>query len=282
MAGLQPLQRKVVSDNLRRVLGPEADEATLRRCVRAAYVSYGRYWADAARLDPNAPGLLERHWTIEGAEHFLQAASSGRGVVLALPHLGSWEIGGIWAASVGHPLTTVAEPAEPAALFEWFVAKREALGIRVLPLGGSTATELAAILREGGTVALLADRDVVGDGIEVELFGATTRLPAGPAVLALRTGAVLLPCAVYHGHGDRHHGVIRPPLDTQRRGRLREDAQRVTTALAHELERLILRAPEQWHVFQPNWPSSPLHDRRSPQSEADRAPDAAPDGLAAS
>lgn len=257
MALAEPDQRRVVAGNLRRVLGSDVDERTLRRCVRAAYVSYGHYWADAARLDPNEPGLLERHWSIEGSEHFLEAAAAGRGVVLALPHLGSWEIGGIWAASVGHPLTTVAEPAEPAALFRWFVAQREALGIRVLPLGGSTATELATTLRAGGAVALLADRDVAGDGIEVELFGATTRLPAGPAVLALRTGAALLPCAVYHARGDRHHAVIRPPLDVERRARLRADATRVTSELARELERLILRAPEQWHVFQPNWPAGP-------------------------
>ena len=256
LAVADPDQRRVVADNLRRVLGPDVDEGTLRRCVRAAYVSYGRYWADAARLDPADPELLERRWTVDGAERLLEAAAAGHGVVLALPHLGSWEIGGFWAASVGHPLTTVAEPVQPEALFRWFVAQREALGIRVLPLGGSTATKLATTLRAGGVVALLADRDVAGDGIEVELFGATTRLPAGPAVLALRTGAALLPCAVYHSRGDRHHAVIGSPIDVARRGRLRGDVERVTAALASELERLIERAPEQWHVFQPNWPSA--------------------------
>ena len=280
MAVAEPDQRKAVAGNLRRVLGPEVDEATLWRCVRAAYVSYGRYWSDAARLSRSEPDLLARRWSIEGADRFFEAARSGRGVVLALPHLGSWEIGGIWAASVGHPLTTVAEPAEPADLFRWLVAQREALGIRVLPLGGSTATKLAATLRAGGVVALVADRDVAGDGIEVELFGATTRLPAGPAVLALRTGAALLPCAVYHGRGDHHHAVIGPPLDVERQGRLRADATRVTAQLARELEELIRRAPEQWHVFQPNWPATsgagPLGD-----GACEGAP-VVPDGRAAS
>lgn len=282
VATLVPERRRIVADNLARVLGPGVDEATLARCVRAAFASYGRYWADAARLDPREPGLLDRRWSIEGAENFLEAAAGGRGVVLALPHLGSWEIGAIWAAAMGYPLTTVAEPAAPPALFEWFVAEREALGLRVLPLGGSTATELVATLSKGGAVALLADRDVAGDGLDVELFGATTKLPAGPAVLALRTGAVLLPCAVYHARGDRHHAVIGPPLDTERRGRLRADAARVTAALARELERLIQRAPEQWHVFQPNWPAGTPLDGAPAAEGRFSVNGAAPDGRAAS
>ena len=104
-------------------------------------------------------------------------------------------------------------------------------------------------------MCLLSDRDLTGDGVEVEFFGERTTLPAGPATLALRTGAALLPVAVYFTEGRGHKGMVRPPLDITREGRLREDIARITQALAYEFEDLIRVAPEQWHLLQPNWPS---------------------------
>lgn len=250
----KPATRAIVAANLRRVLGPGASSADLDRVVDAAFAAYGAYWCQAARLRPNDAALLQRRFRIDGAEHLLTPLSQGRGVVLALPHLGTWEAGAVWAAAVGHPLTTVAEPLSPPELFSWFVGQREALGLEVLPLGGSTGAMLAQTLRAGRPVALLADRDIVGDGVEVSLFGEKTRLPAGPAVLAMRSGADLCPCVVYDEPGDRHHAVIRPPIDTSRAGRFRDEVPRITQDLAHALEDLIRARPEQWHVFQPNWP----------------------------
>ncbi len=108
-------------------------------------------------------------------------------------------------------------------------------------------------------MCLLSDRDIGGGGVEVEFFGERTTLPGGPATLALRTGAPVLPTAVFFD-GDRHRGIVRPALDIRRTGRLRDDVQRITQLLALELESLIRRAPEQWHVMQPNWPSDPGYD----------------------
>jgi KDO2-lipid IV(A) lauroyltransferase len=109
-------------------------------------------------------------------------------------------------------------------------------------------------LNQNHLLVLLSDRDIGGGGVEVEFFGERTTLPAGPATLALRTGAPLFASAVYaEGHSRR--GVVRPALDTSRRGPLRDDVQRVTQDLARELEGLIRLAPEQWHLLQPNWPS---------------------------
>ena len=255
VAERSPETRAVVRRNLRRVVGPDVGDEELERLVRRAFASYGRYWADSASLRPTSRRVLARRFTVEGIEHLDAASRAGRGAVLVLPHLGSWEIGALWVARRGLPLTTVAEPVEPPELFDWLVAEREALGMRVLPLGPDAASELLATLGRGGFVALLADRDLVGDGIEVELFGETTRIPAGPAVLALRSGAPLIAAAIYMRPGDGHHVLVRPPLDTERRGRLREDVRRVTIELAGELEQLIRLAPEQWHVFRPNWPA---------------------------
>jgi KDO2-lipid IV(A) lauroyltransferase len=109
-------------------------------------------------------------------------------------------------------------------------------------------------LKANHVVALLCDRDIGGGGIEVEFFGERTRLPGGPATLALRTGAPLLPTAAYF-HGRGHLGVCRGPVPVERHGSLRDDVTRITQLLAHELEALIRVAPEQWHLMQPNWPS---------------------------
>jgi KDO2-lipid IV(A) lauroyltransferase len=131
-------------------------------------------------------------------------------------------------------------------------------------------------LRENRVVCLLADRDIAGDGMEVEFFGETTTLPAGPATLALRTGAALIPTAVYFRPHGKHFVRILPPLPVERRGRLREDVRRLTQDLARRFEELVRMAPEQWHVMQPNWPS----DRGAPALDAPGPVDGVLDGSA--
>jgi phosphatidylinositol dimannoside acyltransferase len=146
----------------------------------------------------------------------------------------------------------------PPEVFEWFVSFRRSLGMEVVPLGPQAATASLGALRRNGVLCLPADRDLARDGVEVTFFGERTTLPAGPATLALRSGAPLLVIAVFFTREvDGHHAVILPPLDAERHGRLRDDVARMTQDMAAAFERLIRRAPEQWHLLQPNWPSDP-------------------------
>jgi KDO2-lipid IV(A) lauroyltransferase len=218
-----------------------------------AYESYARYWVESARLAGMRPAQLMERFSLEGYEH-IEAAPGRGGAILALPHLGSWEVGGYWFSLLGRPITTVAEPVEPPELFEWVTKQRSLLGLNILPLEKESVGELAHTIRQGGIVALVADRDIVGNGVGVRFFGDMTTLPAGPAVLALRTGAPLLPVAVYQRPRGRYHGVVRPALQATRAGRFRDDVKALTQQLADEFERLIRDAPTQWHMFQPNWP----------------------------
>jgi KDO2-lipid IV(A) lauroyltransferase len=156
----------------------------------------------------------------------------------------------------------VVERVEPPELFDWFVEVRRSLGMEVVALGPEAGATVARALRENRVVCLLADRDISGDGVEVEFFGEATTLPAGPATLALRTGASLVPVAVYFRPRGSHYAKIGPPVPVERTGRLRDDVVRITQALAHRFEALIREAPEQWHLMQPNWPS----DRESPSA----------------
>jgi KDO2-lipid IV(A) lauroyltransferase len=140
-------------------------------------------------------------------------------------------------------------------LFEWFASYRRSLGMEILALGPEAGPGLLRALSNNRVVGLLCDRDLTGDGVDVEFFGEHTTLPGGPAVLALRTGAPIVPAAVYFRPENRHHAVVRPALPVIRSGRLRDDVARVTQDVAYALEDLIRAAPEQWHLMQPNWPS---------------------------
>jgi len=222
--------------------------------VDRAFASYGRYWLESFRLAHLDGAGLEAGMSYEGIGYLEEARALGRGVIMGMPHLGAWDWGGAWLSASGFPLTVVAEALEPVELFEWFAGWRRQLGMTVVPLDRAAGSAVMAALRRGEVAGLLCDRDLTGDGVEVSFFGERTRLPGGPATLALRTGAPLLPCCVLFD-GQQHRGIVRPPLDTSRQGGLREDVQRVTQDLADALAALIRLAPDQWHVFTPNWPS---------------------------
>ena len=193
---------------------------------------------------------------VEGWEHVETAFALGKGIVMTMPHLGVWDLGGAYFASRA-PLTVVAEVLKPPELFEWFVHHRNRLGIAVVPLGPGATGPLVAALRQNRALGLLCDRDIAGGGVEVEFFGERTTVPGGPATLALRTGAPILPNAAVYGPGGRIRAIVRPPIEFARAGRLRDDVTALTQLVVRELELLIRDHPHQWHVLQPNWPSDP-------------------------
>ena len=247
----QRANREMCARHQRRVTG-----RTDRAAVDEVFQWYGRYWLEIFRLPADVRhGAVIPNFTIEGYEHVTDGLAAGKGVILALPHLGGWEWAAAWMAAQGHHMLAVVEPLQPPELLEWFAHQREAIGLEIVAIGPEVSTAVLRALRDNRIVCLLSDRDLTGDGVDVEFFGERTTLPAGPATLALRTGAALLPVAVYFTEGRGHNGVVCPPLETARKGRLREDIARITQALAHEFERLIRIAPEQWHLLQPNWPS---------------------------
>jgi KDO2-lipid IV(A) lauroyltransferase len=250
-------RRAMVARHQQRVAGGTLGPLALRRAVQATFDSYARYWLEAFRLPDVSPDALDAGMRVDGYEHVEAGLAAGKGVVLALPHLGGWEWAGAWVAQHrGVSVAAVVEPLEPPELFEWFVSLRRDLGLKIIPLGATAGGAVLQSLRANEVLCLLCDRDIGGGGVEVEFFGERTTLPAGPATLALRTGAPILPTAVYFERGRwSHHGVICPQVPAERSGRLRDDVQRVTQAVAHELEVLIRHAPEQWHLLQPNWPS---------------------------
>ena len=222
----------------------------------ATFESYARYWIESFRLPGTPPEVLDAGIIVEGWSRVEAVLEQGSGAILALPHLGGWEWAGFWCTTSRRiPMTVVVEALEPPDLYEWFVALRESFGMHVVPLGPRAGSEVLAALRKNHVVCLLCDRDIGGGGVEVDFLGERTTLPAGPATLALRSGAPLFPTAVYYGGERGRIGVVRPALDLTRTGRLRHDVARLTQSVADELAELIRQHPEQWHLLQPNWPS---------------------------
>lgn len=250
-------RRRLVGNHLTRVLGRRPGRVRLGRMVDETFASYARYWAESLRLPGLDTPAVCAGIRYENFAFVERSEAAGRGTILALPHLGGWEWAGTHLAVTGHRISVVVERLEPPDLFEWFVSFRESLGMKVIPADADAASRCRSALADNHLLCLLSDRLLPGaSGVEVDFFGERTELPAGPAMLALRTGATLLPAAVYFERStDRHRGLVMAPLDTSRRAGLRQDVERVTQDLARSFEELIRRAPTQWHMLQPNWPS---------------------------
>ncbi|MCQ3812015.1 MAG: phosphatidylinositol mannoside acyltransferase [Acidimicrobiia bacterium] len=274
---LLPERRFITERRLQRVCGPDLEGEALAEAVKASFESYARYWFDCARLYNLDDAAVDAGFSTEGFHHIDEAMATGTAPILALPHLGGWEWAGTWMARIpGYRVISVVEPLRTTRLFDWMVEERRRMGIDIVPLGPDSVSALIKSLRAGQVVCLLSDRQVGRGGVEVEFFGERTLLPGGPAALALRTGAAILPAAVYQD-GPNHRGVVMPPVSAERQGRLRADVARITQDLAWALEGLIRAAPEQWHLMQPNWASDTeaLSQFRQQRKGAGRQPNQA-------
>ena len=253
---LAPGARTVVQGNLRRVLGHAAGPEVLRAASREAFLSYSRYWYEAFRIRVMPDEEFMSRWHAEGAENLEAAVKAGRGAIVALPHIGNWDAAGRWVHLRGWRITAVAELLRPERLFRMFLDNRRVMGMSIMPLydDRDVGRELIRLLSEDEVIALVADRDLKGRGVEVEMFGETRLMPSGPALLALVAGSPLLPCATYHTD-DGWVVHIGAPLQIERTDVLRDDVTTLTRALASRFERAIAAAPTQWHMFQPAWPA---------------------------
>lgn len=247
-----------LAGNLRRVVGPELPPAELAALTRDGLRSYARYWMEMFRLP-----ALSRQQILDGfrlGRHELLAAdvAAGRGAVVALPHAGNWDAAGAWVAAMGWPMTTVVERLRPEGVYERFLAFRERLGMHIIPAQGGPRPPLEVLverLGQGHVVPLLADRDLSARGVPVTFFGAPTRMPPGPALLAIRTGAPLYVAAMWY-EPDAACGRLVGPLEIPEpdSGPLDARVRALTQRIADEMAASIARHPRDWHMLQRMWP----------------------------
>ena len=254
-AGRDNAKTALLAGHMRRVRGSDVSAEQVSRDVTNMYESYGRYWAETFWLRKRRHDAIIDRIERVNFEPVFRAKDEGKGIIFAVPHMGNWEVAGLIADEIGVRALAVAEDLSNKRITDWFLRVRNSVGIDiVLTSDPSRQSKLVRRLKGGGAIALLADRDVLGTGHSVEFFGDVTRMPTGPAALAVLTGASLIPVSAYFREGAGHRLVVRNPVPIPDIADRSEKVASVARALALELEELIRLDPPQWHLFQPNWP----------------------------
>jgi KDO2-lipid IV(A) lauroyltransferase len=249
-----------LAGNLRRVVGHELPDAEFAALLRRALRSYARYYLDAFQLPARSKQQILDGFQLDNRHYLADAVASGTGAVVALPHSGNWDVAGAYVAASGWPITTVAERLKPESVYEQFLAFRRSLGMEIIPLTGGARAPLDVLAERvsaGAIVPLLADRDLTSHGVEVEFFGGRAKMPAGPALLAIRTGAPLFTAISWYENPRQTHCVIEDPLVLPTEGALDVRVRRTTQLIADRFAQSIARHPQDWHMLQRLWLDEP-------------------------
>ena len=239
-----------LESNLQRVV-PGLPDQELRALAKSGMRSYLRYWCDTFRSPDWDANRIQSRVTVNNPELLFEPVRSKRGVIVALPHAGNWDHAGSYFCSHGIPLVTVVERLKPEKLFLKFLKYREAIGMEALPLDGRVMGTLASRLREGKLVALVADRDLSRNGLDVKFFDGTARMPAGPALLAIRTGADLITAYVSYTETGIHidfQKILIPSGETES-----EQVAKTVQLCADNFAAGITEHPQDWHMLQRIW-----------------------------
>jgi lauroyl/myristoyl acyltransferase len=244
--------------NLHRVK-PHLSEDELDALLKVSLRSYLRYWCDTFRFPDWSHEKIASTVEVTNEHLLTDAIKAGTGVIVALPHAGNWDHAGAYFCGKGIKLVTVAERLKPEALFRKFLAYRESMGMEVLPLDSRVIAILAKRLRQGHLVALVADRDLSRTGITVDFFDGKARMPAGPAILALNTGAPLLTAYVSYTYPGIH--INFRMIEVTGTGSKEERIADLVQQCAHNFEDGIAAHPEDWHMLQRIWVDGDFTER---------------------
>ena len=227
--------------------------------VIEAMRSYMRYWCDTFRLPDWSKERIIQTTTVTNEHLLTDAIAAKTGVIVAVPHAGNWDHAGAYFCAKGIRLVAVAERLKPEKLFLKFLAYRQAMGMEVLPLDGRVLSTLEERLNEGALVALVSDRDLSRSGIEVDFFGGTARMPAGPALLALRTKAPLITAFVSYTENGVHidfRNIILPSSGDES-----SKVKEIVQMTAKNFEDGISESPQDWHMLQRIWIDGDFKER---------------------
>ena len=239
---------------------PDLLEPQLQEAVKAGMRSYLRYWCDTFRLPKWSHDQIVDRVTVINDHYLRDALAAGTGAIVSLPHAGNWDHAGAYYCETGAPIVTVAEHLEPERLFKKFLAYRESLGMEVLDASARSLALLSQRLRQGRLIALVADRDLSKNGVNVDFFGHPARMPAGPAVLSIRTGAPLLTAFVRYletGIEITFEEAIAVPVE----GKQAEKIAQMIQESATRLERHLTHHLTDWHMLQRIWIDGDFKER---------------------
>ena len=239
---------------------PEFDEPRLEAAVREGMRSYLRYWCDTFRLPLWSGEEIVQRTTVINDHLVRDALAAGKGVIVSLPHAGNWDHAGAYYCETGAPIVTVAEHLEPERLFKKFLAYRESLGMEVLDASTRSLAVLSQRLRQGRMIALVADRDLSANGVDVTFFNHPARMPAGPAVLSIQTGAPLLTAFVRY----LEFGIeisFEPTIAIPATGKSADKVAVMIQESATRLEKHLVEHTTDWHMLQRIWIDGDFKER---------------------
>jgi KDO2-lipid IV(A) lauroyltransferase len=242
---LSPGQRRAALDNYAAVLGRERSDPEVARVARRAFQNYGRMLMDFVLMGSLTRAELLASVTLDSRDRLDAALSRGRGAIMAVPHMGSWDMAGSYAGALGYRVSAVADRF-PGSLNETVVATRQRFGMNVIMLGRAAVRPLTEALRANHIVALLCDLEQ-GPGVDVRFFGRHAVVPGGPAALAIKTGAPLMPACQYATTPGRYHIYLDPPLAVGED----ETKERLMQRVIVRFEDFIRERPDQWYAFRP-------------------------------
>jgi len=242
---LSRAQRRAAMDNYAAALGREPADPEVERVARRAFQNYGRMLMDFILLGSLSPSELTSRVTIDGLEHLDAALGLGRGAIMAVPHMGSWDMAGSYAGALGYRISAVAERF-PGSLDSAVVRTRQRFGLEVITLGRAAVRAITDALQANRIVALLCDLEQ-GPGVGVRFFGRAATVPGGPAAFALKTGAALMPACQYSMAPGRYHIHLDPALSFHEG----ETKEGVMQRVVDRFEDFIKERPDQWYAFRP-------------------------------
>jgi KDO2-lipid IV(A) lauroyltransferase len=242
---------------------PELSTAQLEELVVQSMRSYMRYWCDTFRIQDWSTSRIQSSVTTTNEHLLVDPMTQGQGVVVALPHSGNWDHAGAYFCSIGIPLVTVAERLKPEALFLKFLQHRESMGFEVLSLDSRSFAVLLKRAREKRLIALVADRDLSQSGIDVDFFNYPARMPAGPALLHIKTGIPIVVAHVSYTHKGIH--IDFEPVENSLTGTDEERIQNCVQEIARLFEKGIKCHPQDWHMLQRIWIDGDFTERKGVQ-----------------
>ena len=242
---------KRLRGNYGRVM-PEYSAQKLEELTKLGMRSYLRYWFDTFRLSKWSKNRIISTTQVIRENLLRDPIQSRQGCIVALPHAGNWDHAAAYFCSTGITLTAVVEKLKPEAIFKKFLAYRESIGIEAISHKEKTIPILTERLQAGKLIALVADRDMSRNGIEVNFFGKTSKMPSGPAILAIKTGAPLI--TAYVGYTPSGIEIIfDETLKPTNSGSEEEQIKIITQSMADNFAKRIKENPVDWHMLQRIW-----------------------------
>lgn len=245
--------KKELKENLKVVLGRGIEQKQLDKYVFEVFFNFAKYLADFFKNFKLEKDYISKNVEIHGNENVDMALEKGKGAIVVTIHLGNWELAGRIVGMLKYPVSAIALEHQDKRVNELFIKQRAASGVKSISVGRAQIKECFRVLKRNEVLGILGDKDYTSNGIYVDFFHKTARLPKGPAVFSLKTGAPIVFCAIIRGKTDKYQMYFKPPVFPETTGDYDKDLENVMKKYIVFFEEFIRKNPGQWYVFRRIW-----------------------------